>query len=667
MKSLMIFMKKSVGLSLCIFLLPSLAVRLDAQEGPGLAEPPPLSVGVLGGFWLNAYAGELDVGSDIRLGGGACAVVGGGTGSGATFGAFAEYRTSPTLAFGMRALFEDRSGAMTDDLPTAKHRLANGELEDVESQYRFELDLQVLSLEPYASLHLFSFPLRLTAGPKIGFTSSSAYEFAEELGGDNEQAFANGTKRLDYASGQVDRTLLFGLTVGAGYELSMAEGLMLIPEITFSSYLNSPLPGESGPIVAGVRPSVSFHYTFSRPAPEPPPLPVVAEPAPPPAPPEPELVADVAAYGIASNGESRDDLLLIAEERVRRREIALLPYIFFAENSAEIPQRYINPDSSGEPTIVERYRNLLNLLGYRLQKQPDATVTLVGTNANEGEEKGNLEISRARAERIASYLTSQWGIDPGRMKIEARNLPESPSNPTLPGGREENRRVEIHGAESLLAPMIVEDTIRNYTSPGFRIAPASPTDLPLRSYEVEVNVNGANLRRFRGAQLPKEIVVRDLSEEEVERISRGENLTYSLRVTADNGETFRTESRPLAIETERIRRDDILLDDQSVSISTPVLFAYNSAQINGEDRDALIRFRRDLPDGASLTITGYADDLGESSYNRSLSQRRAEEVAKLFSDYPVTIVAAGEQESIGGENTPEGRFYARTVSIEVTR
>ena len=67
------------------------------------------------------------------------------------------------------------------------------------------------------------------------------------------------------------------------------------------------------------------------------------------------------------------------------------------------------------------------------------------------------------------------------------------------------------------------------------------------------------------------------------------------------------------------------------------------------------------------TITGHADDLGESGYNRTLSQRRAETVASLFEGYTITIVAAGEKGRIGGNDIPEGHFYTQTVTIEVAR
>ncbi|MGE3800502.1 MAG: OmpA family protein [Candidatus Kapaibacterium sp.] len=656
--------------SLSLMILYTLNLTAQEEQRKVPLQHSPLSGGIFGGGTFNAYAGELNIGDDPRLGGGACGLVGGGTGNRLAIGAFGEYLISPKLSFGMRGVVENRSGAMTADLLGTEFRLPSGDLQTVESEHRFEIDLRVVSLEPYVLFAPLDIPLRFTVGPKIGFTSNPTYEFAEELGVDDQSeiSFSNGTKRQVYASGQVGRSVLFGLAAGVGYELPIANGLYLIPELTFSSYFNSPLPGESAPIVAGGRPSIALRYAFAQPAPDPPILPPL-EPTVPPAPPEapePELVASVQGYGIDPSGQSVKNVIVEVEERVRRREIALLPYIFFAENSAEIPARYTDGRGKDGETIVAKYRNLLDLLGERMRAESKLNVRLIGTNADDGEEKGNVELSRKRAESVGNYLKERWGVDPSRIKVEGRNLPERPSNPTLPGGREENRRVEIVADQSLLNPMIVEDTIRTYSSPGLRFELSAPSEAKPTAYQLRVMV-GKESNVTEGGGVPRGVVEQKLSTEEVASIASGTPISYTLTIQNESGKSYTTERGVLNAEVKRIRREDMLLDDRSVSISTPILFPYNSVELSREDREVLARFKNSLPEGAKLTITGYADDLGETGYNRTLSGRRAEAVAKLFEGFPVTIVAAGEEGTIGGENTPEGRFYARTVTIEVER
>lgn len=646
----------------------------QAQEGePSAAAEDgasPLSVGLLGGFSFNPYLGSLNIGTNQMLGGGGCGEVGLGTGSGAAFGLFAEYRLSPSLAFGARGLYEDRSGAMTAAAPSSSYRNADGEIKTIDGEYRLEFNLPVPSLELYAAFTPFSFPLRITAGPKLGFSVGAGFEFAEELPEDNELAFANGTKRAVYAEGDLDPTLLVGLAGGIGYVLPMGGGFDLIPELSASAYFNSPVSGESTPLIAGIRPSVAFRYRFQPPVPEPPPPPVLAlqEPVPPPAPPAPQLSATVRVRGISPQGDAQENLLIRVKERVRRREIALLPYVFFGENSSEIPSRYQKSGSaSANESIVERYRNVLDLLGERMSSRAGGTVKLIGTNADLGPERGSLALSKARAESVRNYLVERWNIDPSRIEVAARNLPENPSNSSWPGGQAENRRVEIVADEALLAPLLVEDTIRTFSSPGLRIDSDIKFDVPFNYWEIRLALEDRLIRSLKGGGVLKNRIDDQLTPEELKSLANGAALSYGMKVQDEAGGEYTTPPGAVQVQVQSVVEEDVMLNDTSVEVSTPVLFGYNSAELNRRDWEGLMRLRNLLPSGATLTITGYADSLGESGYNRTLSQRRAETVAKIFDNFPVTIIAAGERSDMVRDDTPESRFYARTVKVEVIR
>ena len=66
---------------------------------------------------------------------------------------------------------------------------------------------------------------------------------------------------------------------------------------------------------------------------------------------------------------------------------------------------------------------MLATLGERLAAAPDQQITIVGTNANAGNEAGNTALSRQRAEAVKEYLVSNWGIAPERR--QALGLPTS--------------------------------------------------------------------------------------------------------------------------------------------------------------------------------------------------------------------------------------------------
>lgn len=627
----------------------------------------PFSIGLFGGFSFNSYLGSIDVGANQTLGGGVCGDVGAGMGSGAAFGLFAEYSLSSSLGVGLRGLYEDRSGGMTADAPASSYRTSDGEVKRLESQYLLDLDLPTPSLELYAAFSPFSFPLRLTVGPKLGFSTGAAFEFAEEIPEDNELAFENGTKRQAYASGDLDPALLIGVAGGVGYVLPMGGGFDFIPELSASAYFNSPIPDESAPLVAGLRPSVAFRYRFQQPRPDPPTL-ALQEPTPPPAPPAPQLSATILARGINPKGETQENVLIQVKTRVRRREIALLPYVFFGENSSEIPKRYLQPAvPASEESIVDSYRNLLDMLGQRMNAQGRGKVTLVGTNADLGPEKGNTALSKARAESVRKYLVEEWKIDPSRIEVTARNLPENPSNSSWLGGQAENRRVEIVADESLLVPLLVMDTIRTFSSPGIRINSDIKFDAPFNYWEIRFAMGSRLIRSLKGSDVLKKQIDEQLTPAEMKSLAEGEPLSYGMKVQDEAGGEYTTPPAALEVDVEAVVEEDVMLNDTAVEVSTPVLFGYNSAELSRKDYDALMRLRNMLSAGSSVTITGYADSLGESGYNRALSQRRAEAVAQVFDNFPVTIVAAGERSDLVKDDTPESRFYTRTVKVEVVR
>ena len=93
---------------------------------------------------------------------------------------------------------------------------------------------------------------------------------------------------------------------------------------------------------------------------------------------------------------------------------------------------------------MEKYLNILNIIGKRLVDFPEANIRIVGCNSNFREERGKIDLSRSRAERIRAYLKYIWGIDSSRMTVEARNLPAVATTNRLSEGRAENQRVEIY-------------------------------------------------------------------------------------------------------------------------------------------------------------------------------------------------------------------------------
>jgi outer membrane protein OmpA-like peptidoglycan-associated protein len=126
--------------------------------------------------------------------------------------------------------------------------------------------------------------------------------------------------------------------------------------------------------------------------------------------------------------------------------------LFFAGGESEIPADYVlikDPveaasfDASSLTTALDRYLNILNLVGQNLARNSTARAKIVGCNSDSGIEAGNLELSERRAASVISYLREIWGIDASRLDIETRNLPAKATPLDLVGARPENQRVEI--------------------------------------------------------------------------------------------------------------------------------------------------------------------------------------------------------------------------------
>jgi outer membrane protein OmpA-like peptidoglycan-associated protein len=69
----------------------------------------------------------------------------------------------------------------------------------------------------------------------------------------------------------------------------------------------------------------------------------------------------------------------------------------------------------------------------------------------------------------------------------------------------------------------------------------------------------------------------------------------------------------------------------------------------------------------TVEIKGYTDNIGSESYNLQLSQKRAEALAKLLKleGTKIKVEGLGETSPLYSQDSPEGRFYCRTVTVIV--
>jgi peptidoglycan-associated lipoprotein len=73
--------------------------------------------------------------------------------------------------------------------------------------------------------------------------------------------------------------------------------------------------------------------------------------------------------------------------------------------------------------------------------------------------------------------------------------------------------------------------------------------------------------------------------------------------------------------------------EDGLRFAMPVTFAYDDATVRDADKGALERFARVVQryyPGATITVEGFADPAGSTSYNMSLSRRRAANVREYL-------------------------------------
>jgi peptidoglycan-associated lipoprotein len=83
----------------------------------------------------------------------------------------------------------------------------------------------------------------------------------------------------------------------------------------------------------------------------------------------------------------------------------------------------------------------------------------------------------------------------------------------------------------------------------------------------------------------------------------------------------------------------IAVVEEGLKFALPVNFAFDDANVNDADRPALQRFAQVVQKyygGSMITIEGFADPAGSTSYNLDLSKRRAENVKGLLTSLGLT-------------------------------
>ncbi len=645
-----------------LFLLLFGTVRTQAQQD---LEPASHSEGIYGGINLNLHGADFSKLPGIPN---CCPKFTSGTGTGLAVGLMYEMPLRSWLFAHSRLGFSVLDAVLSEDeLITI---IVGNQLSTARVRHEIRSELSLISFDPMAGFAV-SDMFRVYVGLSGGLFLAGRFEQDEQL---VEPAsfgtFENGRRTRNEYSGDIPEQLPYQVSAltGARYLLPLdaEKTLFLSPEIWYYYALS--------PVVSGLdwkahQVRFALSITYSPTAEPGPPPPKVTLPEILPSPPRPTIIA----FGVDSTGAEFPEPHVQVEEFTYTELHPLLPYIFFDENTSRIPGRYhmLTVEEANSFSIqkirsrnsLDIYYHLLNIVGKRMRENPDASITVVGCNSDEGREKDNLVLSRNRAMAVRRYLNEVWDIPKSRMKIEARNLPEVATNHTIFDGIQENRRVEIHSDEfAILEPVLTREV-------SLRVSP----DLIRFKAGAEVDsVSRWELRLVQGNQLvdivsgegrvPANIDWRL----PVERVHETTPIRYYLTLyfpgkTAVQSEEESLPLKYLTIEMKkRERKRDRYIERYSL-----ILFPFNRANVDGLNSRILEMVTARIRPDAEVTIEGFTDRIGEERYNSELSLKRAREVARNLGVDRVSVQGWGESLPLFDNNLPEGRNYNRTVIITV--
>jgi TANFOR domain-containing protein len=399
----------------------------------------------------------------------------------------------------------------------------------------------------------------------------------------------------------------------------------------------------------------------------------------------------VRALGVEANGVERSVIEVRVEEFLSRKLHPLVNFVFFDNAADTIPARYNKLTRRSTPNFQplklynretnEVYYDVLNIIGHRLQTNPSESVTLTGclSTSEKDSKLGGLGLRRAMA--VRQYLLDAWGIRADRVMVKERELPEKPtiSASNELAGDAENRRVEIMGSWEMLRPLMLADTLREATPPVVRFYTDVKDDPAYNKWSISADQNGRTLRTISSTRKITPTVDWRINREKNSVPIDSTGISYKLGVTYPSGKAKGTtelaESDPKTIPVQQItiqrkrkeRSNDVERDRYAV-----VQFDFGSDALTETITKALEIIKQDgtIKATSKVMITGYTDDIiGTPDANEALAKRRAEAVATALG---VTSTNVKELQISGSTkvlqfdtDTPEGRFYCRTVVIVV--
>jgi len=536
---------------------------------------------------------------------------------------------------------------------------------DTTIRHSLEVSEALLELSPTVELHeVFSFPLYFTAGIEFGIPIGSSHTQSVILDSGSVHRAPEVTSPTTSVSSTSVRSAIM---IGAGYSIPLSNTAWLQPEVS----LRLPLTNVSSSAdyspwsVTQLRFGVNLMFSLAGSA--------------------TDNVDDntdkaTARFGpvtaIDAGGREYDVQNLSVEDVTYTEMFPLVPYIFYPENGT-------TPESSAQNTefrtergefipekleldAMEVNRNLLNIVGSRMQQIPHSTLTITGT-ADGAKENGKGALPSQRGQWAKDYLVQAFAIKADRISVVGAPRPAAPSSLTDPEGVAENRRAELtSNVPDVLEPLIITaDNQRIATPSVVMFHPIVEHADSVSKWILSITQAGRPLRELTGTGTPKSITwpikPNELSTAQVP-------VDYVFSATTSNGQQVEATGTLAVDYMSSVRKKTENLPDRTIDKYSLILFDFDKATLNADNQRILEKMVLPaIKANSSVSIIGYTDRIGTEDYNKKLSAERANTVKAFLqsraTDARYTAMGVGESSEIYPNILPTGRQLSRTVQI----
>ncbi|MFN3194694.1 MAG: OmpA family protein [Chlorobiota bacterium] len=372
------------------------------------------------------------------------------------------------------------------------------------------------------------------------------------------------------------------------------------------------------------------------------------------------------------NNLSVSDLLIT--ETVVTQTYPILPYIFFNESDSNLGDKYKLKGTTNnfkvedlEKNSLYIYYRMLDIIALRI-KEYNSEINITGfTDGVELKDSTDrLNLAKSRAQEVKNYLTDKWGITSNLINISFREIPYSPTNNEYSEGLTENRRVKISSDDLRILKPIVHSEFQEYKVNKDNIN----INLDIKNIDtiedLTINISDDKNTIFNKSyfdNIRNEIKI-ELSDDLIKSLASSdhERLSLELMITKNNG---RIESKKIDL--------DIDLDKSNYELGrlNLIVFDFDKSEISNENKSMINTFIvENIKENSTINVTGSTDYLGEKDYNKRLSTSRATNVANYIKNLVPdaqfnSVVGLGSENPQFDNSKPEGRFYCRTVFVEV--